>query len=134
MSINATVQRIVDDLFADKLIRGLEATEKIKWIVKDNLAYDPLTGEVSQNENETEIPVITGDMQSSFPGAVKNSETLGTLQATDDLVLQMQPLENRTSKQALADYFIHEDREYAVKRIDVIRLGNKPMLWKVRGS
>ena len=32
MSINATVQKIVDDLFADQLIKGLEATERITWI------------------------------------------------------------------------------------------------------
>ncbi len=133
MSINATVQRIVDDLFADQLVKGLEATEKIRWIVKDSLGYNPTTGEVSANESEREIPVITGDMQSSFPGAVKNNDT-NSLQVTDDFVLQMQPLQDRTSKQALSDYFVHEDREYAVKKIDVIRLGSKPMLWKVRGS
>ena len=120
MSINATVQRIVDDLFADQLVKGLEATEKIRWIVKDSLGYNPTTGEVSANESEREIPVITGDMQSSFPGAVKNNDT-NSLQVTDDFVLQMQPLQDRTSKQALSDYFVHED----INREDLYLLSKK---------
>ena len=125
MSVNATVQRIVDDLFADRLIKGLEATEKIEWVIKDTQGYDPLTGEVSQTETKREIPAITTD--------IENTEGK-SLQTGDELVIQMQPLDGRTSKEALADYFIHEDREYAVKRIDVVRLGSKPMLWKVRGT
>ena len=43
MSINATVQKIVDDLFADQLVKGLEATEQITWIIKNKTGYDPKT-------------------------------------------------------------------------------------------
>ena len=125
MSINATVQRIVDDLFADQLIKGLEATERITWISKNKTGYDPLTGEISQDSSQQEIPVITTDVTGQEGDKLK----LG-----DDLVIQMQPLNGRTSKEAMADSFIHEDREYAVKGIDVVRLGSKPMLWKVRGA
>jgi len=125
MSINATVQRIVDDLFADKLIKGLEATEEITWIIKDKIGYDPKTGEASQEIQERRLPAITRD--------IMNNEGK-SLRVVDDLTIQMQPLEDRTSKQALADSFIHDNREYTVKSVEVVRLGKKPMLWKVKGA
>ncbi len=127
MSINATVQKLVDDLFADQLVKGLQATEKITWMVRDKTGYDPLTGEVSNDESQLEVPVIIG------AGELKQSDER-SLAADDDMILQMQPLDGRTSKKALADSFYHEDREYAVKRIEVVRLGGKPMLWKVMAS
>jgi len=127
MSINATVQKLVDDLFADQLVKGLKATEKVNWSIKDKTGYDPLTGEVSNNESKLEVPVIIGS------GDLKQSDER-SLAADDDMILQMQPLNGRTSKQALADSFYHEEREYAVKRIEVVRLGGKPMLWKVMAS
>jgi hypothetical protein len=125
MSVNATVQRIVDDLFADRLIKGLEATEKIEWVIRDHEGYNPLTGEVTQNESRQSLPAITTD--------ISNTEGK-SLQMGDELVIQMQPLDGRTSKQALADSFVHAGQEYSVKGIDVVRLGSKPMLWKVRGT
>lgn len=127
MSINATVQKLVDDLFADQLVKGLKATEKVNWSIKDKTGYDPLTGEVSNNESNLEVPVIIGS------GDLKQSDER-SLAADDDMILQMQPLNGRTSKQALADSFYHEEREYAVKRIEVVRLGGKPMIWKVMAS
>jgi hypothetical protein len=134
MSLNATVQRLVDDLFADKLVAGLEATEKITWVSKDSAGYSPVTGEVTQSESHQEISVITGDFQASFPSGISSGDRRDSLAGEDGMTLQMQPLEGRTSKQALADSFIHEERTYSVKSVDVIRLGNRPMLWKVRGS
>ena len=125
MSINATVQKLVDDLFADQLVKGLEVTEDITWIVKDKAGYDPKTGEVSQDRTETQIPAITRD--------INNTEG-ETLRVSDELVIQVQPLDGRTSKQALADSFIHDEREYTVKSVEVVRLGKKPMLWKVKGA
>jgi hypothetical protein len=125
MSINATVQRIVDDLFADQLIKGLEATEQITWIIKDKTGYDPKTGEASQEIQERQLPAITRD--------IMNMEGK-SLRVNDELVIQMQPLEDRTSKQALSDSFVHDDREYAVKSVEVVRLGKRPMLWKVKGA
>ena len=125
MSINATVQRIVDDLFADQLIKGLEATEQITWVAKDKAGYDPKTGEASQGIQERQIPAITRD--------IMNNEGK-SLRVVDELTIQIQPLEDRTSKQALADSFIHDDREYTVKSVEVVRLGRKPMLWKVKGA
>ena len=127
MSINATVQRLVDNLFADQLIKGLEATEKVTWIVREDSAYDPLSGEVTSSERRMEIPVITGS------GALSSTDDR-SLMGDDKLFLQMQPLEDRTSREALSDAVLHEDREYAVNKIDVVRLGNKPMLWKVSAS
>lgn len=127
MSINATVQRLVDNLFADQLIKGLEATEKVTWIVREDSTYDPLSGEVTSSERRMEIPVITGS------GALSSTDDR-SLMGDDKLFLQMQPLEDRTSREALSDAVLHEDREYAVNKIDVVRLGNKPMLWKVSAS
>jgi hypothetical protein len=127
MSINATVQKLVDDLFADQLVKGLKATENISWLIKDKTSYDPLTGEVVNNESQMEIPVIVG------AGDLKQTDER-SLAADDDMVIQMQPINGRTSKEALADSFYHEDREYAVKKIEVVRLGGKPMLWKVMAS
>ena len=60
MSINATVERIVDDLFSDNLVKGLKATEDVTWLISDKTGYDPLTGEVSADKNEIVIPVIVG--------------------------------------------------------------------------
>ena len=125
MSINATVQKIVDDLFADQLIKGLEATEQITWIIKNKTGYDPRTGEAAQEIQERQLPAITRD--------IMNMEGK-SLRVNDELVIQMQPLEDRTSKQALSDSFVHDDREYAVKSVEVVRLGKKPMLWKVKGA
>ena len=125
MSINATVQKIVDDLFADQLVKGLEATEQITWIIKNKTGYDPKTGEASQETQERQLPAITRD--------IMNMEGK-SLRVNDELVIQMQPLEDRTSKQALSDSFVHDDREYAVKSVEVVRLGKKPMLWKVKGA
>lgn len=125
MSINATVQKIVDDLFADQLIKGLEATEQITWIIKNKTGYDPKTGEAAQEIQERQLPAITRD--------IMNMEGK-SLRVNDELVIQMQPLEDRTSKQALSDSFVHDDREYAVKSVEVVRLGKKPMLWKVKGA
>lgn len=127
MSINATVEKIVDDLFADQLVKGLKATEDITWMINDKTGYDPLTGEVSSDKTELVIPVIIG------AGELKQTDER-SLAADDDMILQMQPIEGRTSKKALADSFYHEDREYAVKKIEVVRLGGKPMLWKVMAS
>ena len=127
MSINATVQKLVDNLFADQLIKGLEATEKVTWIVREDSTYDPLSGEVTSSERRMEIPVITGS------GALSSTDDR-SLMGDDKLFLQMQPLEDRTSREALSDAVLHEDREYAVNKIDVVRLGNKPMLWKVSAS
>lgn len=127
MSINATVQRLVDNLFADQLIKGLEATEKVTWIVREDSTYDPLSGEVTSSERRMEIPVITGS------GALSSTDDR-SMMGDDKLFLQMQPLEDRTSREALSDAVLHEDREYAVNKIDVVRLGNKPMLWKVSAS
>ena len=134
MSINATVQRLVDDLFADKLVAGLEATEKITWKVRETTGYSPMTGEVTSTESSQEISVITGDFQAGFPSGISASESGNSLGAIDEMTLQMQPLPDRTSKQALGDSFLYNDKEYAVKTIDVIRLGSRPMLWKVTGA
>ena len=127
MSINATVQRLVDDLFSDQLVKGLQATEVVTWIIRDGSAYDPMTGEVTNTETRMDIPVITGS------DALSSGDDR-SLMGGDELFLQMQPLENRTSREALSDAVLHEDREYAVNKIDVVRLGNKPMLWKVNAS
>lgn len=124
-NINQTVEKLVNDLFADKLVAGLEATQKVSWETKSGSEYDPLTGEVSAETSDIEIPVIVGDFKSS------EKETLNV---NDELVLQMQPLENRTSKEALADSFLFDNRKYSVKSIEAIRLGRKVMLWKVRAS
>jgi hypothetical protein len=134
MSINATVQRLVDDLFSDKLVAGFEATEKITWKIREVTGYSPMSGEVSSTESPQEISVITGDFQAGFPSGVSASESGNSLAAIDEVTLQMQPLEDRTSKQALGDSFLYNNREYAVKTIDVIRLGSRPMLWKVTGA
>ena len=127
MSINATVQRIVDDLFSDQLVKGLKATEMVTWITREGSSYDPITGEVTNTETRTDIPVITGN------DALSSGDDR-SLMGSDELFLQMQPLENRTSREALSDAVLYEDREYAVNKIDVVRLGNKPMLWKVNAS
>jgi hypothetical protein len=134
MSLNATIQRLVDDLFADKLISGFQATEKITWKVRTTEGYSPISGEVTMSEVAQEIAVITGDPDSGFPSAVSASESGGGLGAEDEVVLQMQPLADRTSKEALGDSFLFNGKEYAVKNVDVIRLANKPMLWKVIGA
>jgi hypothetical protein len=134
MSINATVQRLVDDLFADKLVAGLEATEKITWKSRETTGYSPMTGEVSSTITDTEVAVITGDMQSGFPSGVSASETGNSLGAADEVVLQMQPMEGRNTREALGDSFVYHGKEYAVKNVEVIRLGSRPMLWKVVGA
>lgn len=136
MSVNATVQRIVDDLFSDQLVRGLEATEKVTWKVKEKISYDPLTGEVDHDESSMEIPIIAGNFNRSFPAANDLADTSrsGSLAADEGFVFQMQPLETRTSKQALADSVIHDGIEYMIKSIEVVRLGTRPMIWKVKAS
>jgi len=134
MSINATVQRLVDDLFANKLVSGFEATEKITWKVRENSGYSPMTGEVTMTSTDHEISVITGDFQAGFPSGISASDDGNSLNAIDEIVLQMQPLEDRSSREALSDSFVYNDKEYAVKTIDVIRLGSRPMLWKVVGA
>lgn len=127
MSINATVQKIVDDLFSDELVKGLKATENVSWFIRNKTGYDPLTGELAEESSTLEIPVIVGY------GDLKQTDER-SLAADDDMVIQMQPIDGRTSKEALADSFYHEDREYSVKKIEVVRLGGKPMLWKVMAS
>lgn len=127
MSINATVQKIVDDLFSDQLVKGLKATENVSWSIRNKTGYDPLTGELAEESSTLEIPVIVGY------GDLKQTDER-SLAADDDMIIQMQPIDGRTSKEALADSFYHEDREYSVKKIEVVRLGGKPMLWKVMAS
>lgn len=136
MSINATVQRIVDDLFADQLVTGLEATQKATWVSKTNQGYDPETGEVTLESNEQEINIIAGDLNKSFPAANNQADTsrAGALSSDESFVFQMQPLEGRTSKEALSDSLVHEGVEYMIKSVEVIRLGSRPMLWKVRAT
>lgn len=134
--INDKVEKLLELLFADKLVSGLQVVQSGSWLKHGTSSFNALTGEVSNEGGSEEVitmvllpfqggfsePLSTG---SSLPGS---QETLAT--ASGELKFVMLPLDRKVTD-ALKDQLRFNEMEYQIMRIQPVYLGNKVVLWEV---
>jgi len=134
-SINQKVQQLLDLLFEDRLISGLQVVQKGHWISEQTASFDARTGAVVRNTSEEEIKLIILPFQGGFQEAMAagsrlptSTETLGV--ARGEVKFVMQPLE-KEAHQALSDEIQLGNSRYQISAVQPIWLGEKVVLWEV---
>jgi hypothetical protein len=134
--INQKVEKLLELLFSDKLISGLQVVQTASWISHGASTFNALTGEVTdEGGGEEEIKMVLLPFQGGFqePMGIGSSlpgsqETLAT--ATAELKFVMLPLE-KEANQGLKDQLRFNEKVYQIMRVQPIWLGNKTVLWEV---
>ena len=136
MSLNTKVASIVDKLFADKLVAGLQLVQQAKWITSSTSSFDAATGAVVSAETTTDINIIL------LPEKTSGSrDRLGTTNLPTgaefrefnmaSITFVMKPISGKTIPQALRDEIEVYNTRYQVRNVSSSYLGNQEMVWEV---
>ena len=132
--INKKVERLVELLFDDKLIAGLQVVQRATWHHAGTSTFNALTGEVSQDSvNSEEISLVMLPYQQQGT-EVNQGASFGSSQekltGRSILSFVMRPLE-KSMMTALHDQLQFGSSLYSVSGIKEVWLGEKVVLWEV---
>jgi len=132
--INQKVERLVELLFEDKLIAGLQVVQRATWHHAGNSTFNALTGEVSQDSTSTEeisMVLLPYEQQGSdVVGGNNFGNSQEKLTSRSVLKFVMRPLD-RSMMEGLRDQVQFGSALYSVTNIQEVWLGQKVVLWEV---
>lgn len=136
MSLNAKVSGIVDKLFADKLVAGLQLVQQATWITSGSSSFNASTGAVVSQESSQTVNIIM------LPDKTTGSrDRLGTTALPvgaefrefnmASITFVMKPIANKTIPQALRDEIEIYSTRYQIRNVSSSYLGSQEMVWEV---
>lgn len=132
--INQKVERLVELLFEDKLIAGLQVVQRATWHHAGTSTFNALTGEVSQDSLNTEEITLVMLPYQQQGSEVNQGSSFGNTQekitGRSVLTFVMRPL-NKPLMTALHDQLQFGTALYSVSQVQEVWLGQKVVLWQV---